>query len=52
VLAFRRSNGFVCVVNFGAAPAELPPGEVMLASHDLDANGQLPIDAAAWVLTN
>ncbi|MDQ1494760.1 MAG: alpha-glucosidase [Actinomycetota bacterium] len=51
LLAFRRSNGFVCVVNFGAAPAALPPGDVLLTSNDLDSNGQLPTDTAAWVLT-
>ena len=49
VLAFRRGSGTVCVVNFGTEPAELPDGEVLVASTTLDAEGRLPTDAAAWV---
>lgn len=49
VLAFRRGDGFTCVVNCGDSPAPLPPGEVLLASVPLDDPGLLPGDAAAWL---
>ena len=48
VIAFSRGDHFACVVNFGAEPIELPPGEVLLSSVPLD-DGRLPTDAAAWV---
>ncbi|UWE08780.1 glycoside hydrolase family 13 protein [Actinacidiphila bryophytorum] len=49
VLAFRRSPGFVCVLNLGAEPAELPGHtEVLLASGPL-ADGRLPADTAVWL---
>jgi alpha-glucosidase len=48
VLAF--TNGALTVVtNFGPAPAPLPPGEVVLTSGDLAADGTLPPDTTAWV---
>ena len=47
VLAFRR-GGVLMVVNFGATPVELPPGEVLVASAPLD-DHRLPHDAAVWV---
>jgi alpha-glucosidase len=48
ILHFQRSNGWQCVVNFGAEPATLPGGQVLLTSapHDDD---RLPTDAAAWI---
>lgn len=49
VLAFRRGSGTMCVVNFGDEPTPLPDGVVLLTSADLDADGRLPADAAAWV---
>jgi alpha-glucosidase len=53
VLALRREPGFVCVVNFGAEPAELPEHEkVLLASDPLGADGRLPADTAAWLQTS
>lgn len=50
-LAFRRGSGAVCVVNFGDEPVELPDGEVVISSVDLDAgSGELPGNAAAWLM--
>jgi alpha-glucosidase len=47
-LDFR--NGPVRVItNFGPVPAPLPPGEVLLASGDLAADGTLPPDTTAWL---
>ncbi|HET8981494.1 MAG TPA: DUF3459 domain-containing protein, partial [Pedococcus sp.] len=37
------------VVNMGAAPVALPPGEVLLSSGPLDGEGRLPADTAAWL---
>jgi alpha-glucosidase len=48
VVAFRRGSGVACIVNMGAAPLPLPPGDVLLTSGPLDGEG-LPPDAAAWV---
>ena len=49
VLAFRRDNGFSCVVNLGAEPVALPEqSEVLLASGEL-AEGALPTDTAVWL---
>jgi alpha-glucosidase len=49
VVAFDREPGFTCVVNMGAEPAALPPGEVLLSSADLPGDGTLPGDAAVWL---
>jgi alpha-glucosidase len=49
VIAFRRANGWACLTNFGSRPAELPEGEVLLASAPL-VGGRLPQDASAWVM--
>ncbi|MFG1806410.1 glycoside hydrolase family 13 protein [Streptomyces sp. NPDC049040] len=49
VLAFRRSPGFVCLVNLADSAAELPEGtDVLLASGPL-ADGRLPADTAVWL---
>jgi alpha-glucosidase len=48
VLGFTRGQGFVCMVNTGAVPVPLPPGDVVLSSVPLEA-GLLPADAAAWI---
>ncbi|WP_200926746.1 glycoside hydrolase family 13 protein [Sphaerimonospora mesophila] len=49
VLAFAREPGFVLMVNFGAEPVPLPPGQdVLLASGPLDA-GLLPPDTGVWL---
>jgi len=49
VVAFRRASGFGCVVNVGAGPVDLPAGELLLCSADLDDAGRLPGDATAWL---
>jgi alpha-glucosidase len=50
VLCFDRDPGFRCVVNFGAAPCELPEhDEVLLTSLPLEDGAKLPSDAAAWL---
>lgn len=51
VVAFRRGSGVVCVVNFGADPADLPAGDVLLASAPLGVL-TLPPDTAAWIETS
>jgi alpha-glucosidase len=49
VLAFRRADGFSCVVNFSSASVPLSPyDELILASGPLD-GGRLPPDTAAWL---
>jgi alpha-glucosidase len=51
VLAFRRGEDFVCVVNLSAGPVPLPEHEaVLLASGPLE-DGALPTDTAAWLRT-
>ncbi|OBF17903.1 alpha-amylase [Mycobacterium kubicae] len=50
VLIFRRrGGGVVCALNASAAPVPLPPGELILCSAPLR-DGQLPPDAAAWLV--
>jgi alpha-glucosidase len=48
VVAFRRGNSFLTVVNYGPDPVALPHGEVVLASGELG-NGKLPVDTAVWI---
>jgi alpha-glucosidase len=49
VLAFARGEGFVCIVNFGPDPLELPAGsDVLISSHDLE-GGVLPHDTTVWL---
>ncbi|GAA3287910.1 glycoside hydrolase family 13 protein [Nesterenkonia halobia] len=48
VLAFRRPGGWVTVTNFGTTPAELPAGEVLLASGPLDGD-VLPGETTVWL---
>ena len=48
VIAFARSDGFACVVNFGPEPVPLPPGDVLIASSDLQ-GGAIPRDTTVWV---
>lgn len=49
VLTMRREGGLVCVLNTGAGPAPLPPGEVLLGSGELT-DALLPADTAAWLI--
>ena len=49
VLAFRRGNRFVCVVNFGPEPIPLLPGhDVLIASPELE-GGAVPQDTTVWL---
>ena len=49
VLAFARGERFVCVVNFGPDPVELPAGaSVLIASDELE-GGALPQDTTVWL---
>jgi alpha-glucosidase len=50
-LMFRRPGGLVCALNAGRRPIALPDGELILASAPL-VDGQLPADAAAWLVRN
>jgi alpha-glucosidase len=49
VIAFRRPNGWVSVTNFGAEPATLPDGQLLLASGALPGGNVLPPDTTAWL---
>jgi len=52
VLAFSREPGFVCLVNLGVDPVDLPPhDEVLLASGSLD-DGRLPSDTTVWLASS
>jgi alpha-glucosidase len=50
-LTFRNGSVLV-VVNLGADAVPLPPGEVLVASHEQadDGPGRVPPDAAVWLL--
>jgi alpha-glucosidase len=47
VLHFRRSNGWSCLVNFGARPVAPPFGEILLSSQPL-VERRVPTDATVW----
>ncbi|WGL53104.1 glycoside hydrolase family 13 protein [Nocardioides sp. BP30] len=49
LLHFTRPGGWHCLTNFGAAPVELPAGEIMVTSGPLH-HGLLPQDTTAWVV--
>jgi alpha-glucosidase len=50
--AFRRRGAtLVCALNASGEAVPLPPGELVLASAPL-ADGALPTDAAAWLVTD
>ncbi|MEW1865190.1 glycoside hydrolase family 13 protein [Streptomyces sp. NBC_00669] len=50
VLAFRRSDRFVCMVNLGEAAVELPAHEeLLLTSGPLTESGRVPQDTAVWL---
>ncbi|AWB86133.1 glycoside hydrolase family 13 protein [Mycetocola zhujimingii] len=48
VVRFRRPNGWEVAMNFGAEPAELPAGTVVLASSPL-AGRRLPAETTVWM---
>jgi alpha-glucosidase len=50
VVAFARGERFICLVNFGPEPYELPPGsDVLIASNELH-GAAVPEDTAVWLL--
>jgi alpha-glucosidase len=52
VLAFARGEDFICLVNFGPDPVDLPDGaSVLLASSELE-GGALPYDTTVWLRQN
>jgi alpha-glucosidase len=49
-LAFRRAGStLVCALNTSEEAVPLPPGEALLMSGPLDAEGNLPPDTAVWL---
>jgi alpha-glucosidase len=49
VLAFARGEDFICLVNFGPDPVDLPDGaRVLLASSELE-GGAVPYDSTVWL---
>ncbi|MFT8593483.1 MAG: glycoside hydrolase family 13 protein [Bifidobacterium sp.] len=49
VIAYRRSNGWANLTNFGSQAAALPKGKVLLASGPLTDDGKLPQDTSVWM---
>jgi alpha-glucosidase len=50
VIAFARGDRFLCIVNFGPEPVELPAGaDVLLGSAALVGNA-LPQDTTVWLV--
>ncbi|MGW0208603.1 glycoside hydrolase family 13 protein [Streptomyces sp. NPDC003233] len=50
VLDFTRSETWRCVINLGAGPVPLPPGEVLLTSTSSPLDGTtLPPDTTVWL---
>ncbi|WP_392544314.1 alpha-amylase family glycosyl hydrolase [Oryzobacter telluris] len=47
-VGFRRGTDWVCAVNMGSQPIELPTGEVLMASGALDGR-RLPPDTCVWL---
>ena len=48
VVAFERPNGWTVVTNFGAEPADLPAGEVLLSSSPFEGDA-LPGETTVWL---
>ena len=48
-LAFRRRGGLICALNTTEVPIALPSGQLLLSSAPL-VDGQLPVNAAAWLI--
>lgn len=54
VLAFRRGQGFSCVVNFGPDPVDLPAelrGQTVILSSSPAVPGVVPADTTLWLVT-
>ena len=45
----RQAHGWASLTNFGAEPAELPAGDILLVSGPLTDDGRLPQDTTAWI---
>lgn len=48
LVSCRRTDGITIVVAMGDAPARLPAGRVLVSSAPI-VDGELPVDAAAWI---
>jgi alpha-glucosidase len=48
VLAFRRGNGKVCALNYGASPVAVRSGRIVLSSVPGDGEAIEP-EACAWI---
>ncbi len=49
LLGFERPNGWHAVISFDEQPVDLPPGEVLITSGPLTADGRLPAETTAWL---
>ena len=49
IVSFRRAGGWASLTNFGAEPAPLPAGTVVIASAPLDEPTLLPPDTTVWM---
>ena len=50
VIAFTRGERFVCIVNFGPEPVELPAGaDILVGSAEFEGNA-LPQDTTVWLI--
>ena len=48
ILAYRRGSGVTCMVNMGTEPVEVPDGEIVVRSGEIDGR-TLPPDHAVWL---
>lgn len=48
VLDFSRPGGWRAVANFGQAPVDLPAGDILIASADIE-DSKLPGEATVWM---
>ena len=48
LLHFRRSNGWECLVNFGASPRPMPAREPLISSSPHPLQDTLPAETAVW----
>jgi alpha-glucosidase len=49
VLAFARGERFICLVNFGPDPVQLPDGADVLIASDYLEGGAVPQDTTVWL---
>ena len=48
ILAYQRGSGVTCIVNMRTEPVELPDGEILVTSGDIDGRSLAP-DRAVWI---